>query len=151
MEEKTCTACGEAFKRSTKECASCIWKSLPEEIRRSVCASMNNARRARQRGAEVTGPISRETYMDIRTSGPCAYCAGEAETVDHVRPLSHGGWEHESNLVPACKSCNFSKGPRLLVEWGRADRVAYGVEHSPKVAAEYDRLTGGYIKALSWL
>jgi hypothetical protein len=42
--------------------------------------------------------------------------------------------------VPACKSCNFSKGAKLLTDWGRAERVAHGVAHSPKVAAEWERL-----------
>jgi hypothetical protein len=51
-------------------------------------------------------------------------------------PLICGGWEHESNLVPACKRCNSSKGAKLLMEWRRADRVA----HSLKVAAEWAQL-----------
>ena len=53
-----------------------------------------------------------------------------------MRPLARGGWEHESNLVPACMSCNCSKNVSLLTAW-RPDRVAYGVAHSLKVASEY--------------
>lgn len=82
-----------------------------------------------------------EVYAAVRLSGPCVYCSAEAMTVDHVRPLARGGWEHESNLVPACVACNCDKRERLLTEWGRADRVAHGVEQSAKVAAEYARLT----------
>jgi 5-methylcytosine-specific restriction endonuclease McrA len=88
----------------------------------------------------VAGPIPRATYAAIQTSGSCVYCGKKATTVDHVRPLFRGGWEHEDNLVPACKSCNFSKGTKLLTEWVRAGRVAHGVAHSSKVAAEYERL-----------
>ncbi len=65
--------------------------------------------------------------------------------VDHVHPLARGGWEHETNLVPACDFCNLSKKDRLLTEWRRSDRVAYGVEHSAKVAAEYARLTSAEV------
>jgi 5-methylcytosine-specific restriction endonuclease McrA len=128
------------FRRSTLECAACIWQALSPEVRKARLASLNNVRRARQRGAEIAGPVPPEVYEAIRASGPCVYCGGAPETIDHVRSLARGGWEHESNLVPACKSCNFSKGPKLLTEWGRVGRVAYGVAHSPKVAAEYGRL-----------
>jgi 5-methylcytosine-specific restriction endonuclease McrA len=55
-----------------------------------------------------------------------------------VRPLSRGGHEAEYNLVPACGSCNYSKGGRLLTEWDSA-RVAHGAAHSPAVAAELER------------
>ena len=87
----------------------------------------------------MTGPVPVKVYAAIRESGPCVYCDNPAKHVDHVRPLSRGGWEHESNLVPACGSCNSSKSDRLLTEW-RPDRVAHGVSCSPIVAAEWARL-----------
>jgi 5-methylcytosine-specific restriction endonuclease McrA len=34
--------------------------------------------------------------------------------LDHVRPLFWGGPHTADNLVPACLSCNRSKGPRRL-------------------------------------
>jgi hypothetical protein len=39
----------------------------------------------------------------------CAYCGGEADTIDHVYPRAMGGTDHPSNLVPACGSCNSRK------------------------------------------
>lgn len=102
---------------------------------------MNNARRARKAAAEIIGPVPPEVYAAIRASGKCVYCGTQATTVDHIRPLSRGGWEHESNLVAACKSCNYSKSNRLLTEWRRQDRVAHAVKRSPLVAAEWARLT----------
>jgi hypothetical protein len=80
-------------------------------------------------------------YAEILASGPCVYCGSEAEHVDHVRPLSKGGWEHESNLVPACEACNLSKKDTLLDQW-IPDRALHGVMASPKVAAEYARVAG---------
>jgi 5-methylcytosine-specific restriction endonuclease McrA len=43
----------------------------------------------------------------------CAYC-GESEslTVDHRIPLSRGGSDEISNIVPACSRCNCSKGTK---------------------------------------
>lgn len=143
--ERNCVECGQVFRGVSRKCDSCKWKSLPPDVRRAKAASNNNGRRARKRTAQVAGPVPPEVYEAIRVSGPCVYCGEAATTVDHVRPLARGGWEHESNLVPACGNCNFSKRNRLLTEWRRSDRVAYGVEHSPKVAAEYERLTSAEV------
>lgn len=35
--------------------------------------------------------------------------------LDHVEPLFWGGAHSAENLVPACRHCNRSKGPRRLV------------------------------------
>jgi 5-methylcytosine-specific restriction endonuclease McrA len=75
-------------------------------------------------------------YLAIRSEGPCVFCGALADTVEHITPLARGGWEHPDNLVPACGSCNFSKGPKLLSEWDPV-RVAHAVRTSPKVAAAY--------------
>jgi len=48
----------------------------------------------------------------------CAYCGKHADTTDHVWPRSRGGDDHSNNLVPACRSCNSSKGNRSLVDDG---------------------------------
>lgn len=48
----------------------------------------------------------------------CLYCAAApATTVDHVVPIIRGGSNHLANLVPACKSCNSSKGAKPFDEW----------------------------------
>lgn len=64
----------------------------------------------------------------------CAYCGATGSlTVDHIIPLSRGGLNEIQNLVPACKSCNTSKGIKDAIEWyssrpfydqARADRIA---------------------------
>jgi len=53
----------------------------------------------------------------------CIYC-GERHyehnlTIDHVRPRTMGGANTTSNCVPACKSCNQSKGSMNWVDWFR--------------------------------
>lgn len=45
--------------------------------------------------------------------GKCWMCRANAgTTLDHVKPLVRGGSHWPSNLRPACKSCNASKGAR---------------------------------------
>jgi len=133
-------ACGKAYRGTTRQCMACWTDSLPRPVHSARVRASNNTRRARKRAAEVAGPVPAEVYAAIAASGNCVYCGADSAHVDHIRPLSRGGWEHESNLVPACAHCNLSKSFALLTEW-RPDRVAYGVAHSVKVAAELARLT----------
>lgn len=136
--ERDCIDCGRRFRGLGRRCQTCWQATLPPGEWEDRARSYGNSRRARKEAAEVAGPVPPEVYAAVRASGPCVYCGADATTVDHVRPLSRGGAEAECNLVPACGSCNSSKGYRLLTEW-RPDRVAYGVESSPKVASEYAR------------
>ena len=48
----------------------------------------------------------------------CAYCAGHADTVDHVLPRCRGGGDTWFNLVAACQLCNGRKGDRTPQEAG---------------------------------
>lgn len=138
--ERVCEGCGRMFKGYHRKCNSCWWAAIPPEERAAGQRKRGNRRRARKAGAKVEGPVPAEVYAAIRASGPCVYCGDQAAHVDHVRPLARGGWEHESNLVPACRPCNSSKGDKLLTEW-RPDRVTHGVACSFVVAAEWARLT----------
>lgn len=50
----------------------------------------------------------------------CQYCGcGDDLTCDHIVPLVRGGTNDNENLATACRSCNSSKGEKLLSEWGR--------------------------------
>lgn len=75
----------------------------------------------RARLAAAGGPgVSREDWSraKARTGGRCAYCGVVAPlTMDHVVPVSRGGWHAIGNILPACRSCNSSKSDRLLIEW----------------------------------
>ena len=47
----------------------------------------------------------------------CAYCGGRKPlTIDHVVPLTRGGWHGIGNLLPVCHNCNSKKGGKLLIE-----------------------------------
>lgn len=61
-------------------------------------------------------------------SSKCAYCLADTKlTVDHFIPLKSGGHDALYNIVPACHSCNSSKGAKNPVEWmkqrGFNDRI----------------------------
>ena len=48
----------------------------------------------------------------------CAYCnSPENLTLDHIIPQSKGGTDVRTNVICACKSCNFSKGHTPWKEW----------------------------------
>jgi 5-methylcytosine-specific restriction endonuclease McrA len=54
-----------------------------------------------------------------RWDGLCCYCMAPAEHLDHVQPLSRGGRDVLSNVVPACAACNLSKAALTLAEWSQ--------------------------------
>ncbi|HEU5265341.1 MAG TPA: HNH endonuclease [Jatrophihabitans sp.] len=62
-------------------------------------------------------PLTRRAVLD-RDRHTCAYCAGRADTIDHVRPRSRGGTHVWTNVVAACARCNHRKGDRLLSDIG---------------------------------
>lgn len=54
-----------------------------------------------------------------RSGGYCFYCGSKPDrlTVDHIVPLSRGGHDTIGNRIPACLSCNSSKGAKTFMEW----------------------------------
>lgn len=62
----------------------------------------------------------RETVIFF--GGTCCYCGrslrrGETLTRDHLVAWSDGGITEQSNIVPACGSCNSSKGDKEWRAW----------------------------------
>lgn len=53
----------------------------------------------------------------VSTGNQCVYCGRNANTVDHIIPISKGGKNEYDNLVPCCKSCNSSKKDKDLVDF----------------------------------
>jgi len=48
----------------------------------------------------------------------CHYCTGPATTADHIVPVSQGGTNELSNLLPACHNCSTIWGKYgLLDKW----------------------------------
>ena len=53
--------------------------------------------------------------------GICHYCGRKFDpkhlTMDHIVPLSRGGFSNRNNVVPCCKECNNRKKTLLPIEW----------------------------------
>lgn len=79
--------------------------------------SKRNARNmARRRNMEKPDQDTINAVELIRKM-PCGYCGNTGGTVDHVLPVSRGGINHWTNMVPACQRCNDSKGTKTPEEW----------------------------------
>lgn len=71
----------------------------------------------------------------LRDGLACAWCGAGIETgvqlsLDHLKPHSKGGSNHEGNLVTCCKHCNDSRGARGQKVFAGA--VAAYVNHGVK-------------------
>lgn len=66
----------------------------------------------------------------------CAYCGIKERhkelTIDHVLPIKKGGDDSYTNLVPACRSCNLSKGHAGVRQW-YFDHEEYSLERWNKI------------------
>ena len=91
---------------------------------RDKVRAKDRCRRARLRDACSVG-VTPEQWRAIceqfsdGTTTFCAYCSvAPATDAEHVLALDNGGRDEPSNVVPACKSCNSSKGTKLLLwQW----------------------------------
>lgn len=74
-------------------------------------------RRAQKRGS-VGMPITRAA-LDAKIAywgNRCWCCGGEWSEIDHVKPISKGGWHVLANLRPICSPCNKAKSARWPVD-----------------------------------
>lgn len=81
------------------------------------------------------GIISANDWQErlVYFNNTCAYCGAATKLDrDHVMPLSKGGHNVIENLVPACPTCNRSKGARNTQEWYRAQQF-YSRERENKI------------------
>lgn len=79
---------------------------------------MNKNWNAKKLGA--VGSFSVEEYKNklAKYDNKCGYCmSAEPYTVDHIVPISKGGTNYITNIIPACLRCNGQKRDYLLSEW----------------------------------
>lgn len=92
-------------------------------------------RRIRSNLRRAPGDLTDAEWRDILTEfgGACAYCQsrGLDLELEHVIPVSQGGLTTASNVVPACGSCNSSKGGKRLEEWMTEERLRRFLERWP--------------------
>jgi hypothetical protein len=80
----------------------------PDKVRARTRNYQNKRRAAR---VSATGIPFTLTQLEARLSmyAGCWICGGAKEEMDHVKPLSVGGFHCLSNLRPICRSCNARK------------------------------------------
>lgn len=117
-----------------RDCAECDQEYTSNQPAQSYCTARcaKRAGRRRRRGREYGDGGSFRWTEVIRLflafGRCCAYCGaqvlGEPDP-DHVVPLSRGGQNTISNVLPACRACNCDKRDLTLDEWA-ADRARRG-------------------------
>lgn len=84
------------------------------EANREAVNAIQARRRAKKR--EVVTDLTLDQWQETleQFNHACAYClrSDVPMTMDHMDPISNGGQHTQSNVIPACKSCNCAKGAR---------------------------------------
>ena len=134
---KRCTFCGEwkpvatAFAKNGKDhngvvryrddCKTCYNIRRKENRHKKVHSDFLGNQRRR---GEASPTLSHQEWKEcvIFFGGQCAYCGctprkGKSLTRDHLKPVAAGGKTVQSNIIPACESCNSSKGAADFKEW----------------------------------
>lgn len=145
LSPRSCTRCGATFtpKQTTSTLCSrlCSRRATYARYRQDrVAASVAWARANPQARAVISNQhrARRRTWIDTNPGGvgvttrdwirmirhyrnQCAYCGGNTGGIhmDHVIPVSRGGRHAIGNVLPACQTCNLTKGAKLLAEWKR--------------------------------
>lgn len=108
----------------------CRWcgKAFVTRQHRALCSKRctrreaNARRRAREHGAGGTYTWTEVIALFLKFGRCCAYCRQEIDgqpEPEHVIPLSRGGSNSITNILPSCSPCNSDKRDLLLHEWAR--------------------------------
>lgn len=84
--------------------------------------SKSKQRKARERGSRTVLLSPDQLWRRwVEFDHCCAYCGANGDLqVEHVVPISKGGEHHLGNILPACQSCNYSKGSKDAEAWYRS-------------------------------
>lgn len=114
-----CGSTAETGRSSTRYCADTCAR-----------AAGRRRRRAREHGAIGTYSWAEVTRLWLQFDRQCAYCHTptnlSAIQAEHVYPLSKGGANNLTNLLPSCGGCNADKRDLLLHDW-QTDRERRGL------------------------
>lgn len=99
-------------------CQECINRKRRERYAVDSDFRHRLRRHAYQRKRQVNAvPPEGEEHLLELFEGMCAYCGAPADTWDHIYPVSRGGKTTPGNILPACRSCNSSKGDQDVCDW----------------------------------
>lgn len=129
MRPRSCDDCGTVYAPGTT-----IQRLCSHRCRSRVAKRRRRAREYRATGVHTWTEVMRLFLLFNRC---CAYCAQPIEgqpDPDHVVPLSRGGRNSITNILPSCRLCNSDKRDLLLAEWV-VDRARRGLA---PVATDWD-------------
>jgi 5-methylcytosine-specific restriction endonuclease McrA len=70
---------------------------------------------ARRRGFELIHTAAEWAALKKKYGPNCLACGKRRKlTRDHIVPIKLGGTDHISNIQPLCRSCNSSKGTKIV-------------------------------------
>ena len=96
----------------TRRFEACRWRTLTPRRHEAL-------RKARKLGATHVEPVDPLVVLELH-DGVCGICGGDVDPfdyhVDHIVPLSKGGFHNLANSQPAHPSCNMRKGSKLAPE-----------------------------------
>lgn len=96
------------------------WKKYVSTDRVKSIRNMSNQRR-RATKADLPSTLTVAEWQEILEmyGNRCVYCSTKDAKLDqeHIVPVVKGGEYTKDNIVPACGSCNSSKGSKSLLMW----------------------------------
>lgn len=114
-------------------------------------------RKGREQGAGGSYTLGEVVRLWLAFGKCCAYCEQPTDGLpdpDHVTPLSRGGSNSTTNILPACRDCNADKWDMTLDEWP-ADRARRGLPPRrttwPRGDHRVRHLTPGITTRARWL
>lgn len=134
---RRCVFCGE-WKHLHKDFPKNGHDSYGNQAFRQDCTKCYNIRRtenkskkrhsdfigSQKRRGEAAPELTHQEWKEIMIffGGECAYCGCTPKkqdrlTRDHLEARSAGGATRQDNIVPACRSCNSSKGADDFKNW----------------------------------
>lgn len=90
------------------------WERYYRENREQLIVAAK-AKEVRRKGAPTIPFTVAQLEERLSMFAGCWMCGAELDGgmhIDHVKPLSKGGWHCLANLRPACGPCNLSKGAK---------------------------------------
>lgn len=110
-----------------RQCPECDARFTPLRTSTTVYCTKRCIRRAskRKRRARENHTTNMWTWSEfnkivLKFDHCCAYCGEQPDgqiEADYVVPLSRGGQDALSNLLPACHTCNANKSAHSLESW----------------------------------
>lgn len=115
---KNSTACQEYYERTAerqRERAREYYQRVAKARKRTDVGRLITRIAKQNQRRQLAGKITVEEWIEVLAAhdSKCVYCGStERIEMDHVEPISKGGKHRKDNIVPACKSCNASRGNR---------------------------------------